>query len=193
MSNPIYKNAIRSKRMIKETLLELLSQKNISEIKIKEIIEIVGISKGTFYTHYEDIYSVLDDIENECIENFTEYLSKINAAIHINDFLPFINQLFYYFEGNKNVYTKLFRSNTAFAFMGKIQNIIVDYMLKDKEILSKLKDERAAHQFFYFTAAGTMSLIQEYYTTKNTQPLKEITETLNSSILYGIFAIKKHR
>lgn len=192
MSNPIYKNAIRSKRMIKETVLELVSQKDISEIKIKEIIEIVGISKGTFYTHYEDIYQVLDDIENECIENLNEYLSKMHGAIHINDFLPFINRLFDYFEENRNIYVKIFSSSVGFAFINKIQNIIVDYMMKDKDIITKLKDEKAAHQFFYFIAAGTMSLIQEYYTTKNQQPLKEITETLNSSILYGIFAIKKH-
>ncbi len=193
MSNPIYKNAIRSKKMIKETVLELISQKNVSEIKIKEIIEIVNISKGTFYTHYEDIYSVIEDIENECIENIIEHLPKNPKAMLINDFSPFINELLDYFEEKKSVYIKLFHSNIAFAFINKIQKVIVDYMMEDKDMLAKLKDETAAHQFFSFIAIGTISLIQQYYTTdEHTRTLKEIKETLNSSILYGIFAIKKH-
>ncbi len=191
MSNPVYKNAMRSKKMIKESFLELISQKNISKIKIKEIIAMADISKGTFYAHYEDVYDVLEEIENENIKNMIDYLSKTPREPLVNDFLPFINKIFDHIEENRNIYLKLIHSNASLTFLSKMQNVFLDYMMQDKEILSKLKDQITAKQFFSYTSVGIVSIIYQYYTAENILSLKNIKGTLNNYILYGIFAIKK--
>ena len=56
-----------TKLLIKKTFTELLTKKPIQKISVKELCEKAGINRGTFYSHYEDIYDLLEKIENEIL------------------------------------------------------------------------------------------------------------------------------
>ena len=57
-----YRNSLRSKRLIRQAFAELMQEKqSIDKITVKEIIERADISKSTFYSHYQDIYALLED------------------------------------------------------------------------------------------------------------------------------------
>ena len=45
-----------TKMMIRKAFMDLLKQKPIQSISIRELCETAGINRGTFYTHYADIY-----------------------------------------------------------------------------------------------------------------------------------------
>ena len=51
-----------TKKEIKSSMLRLLQTKPLDSIKVKDIIDDIGISRNTFYYHYHDIYDVLKDI-----------------------------------------------------------------------------------------------------------------------------------
>lgn len=190
MSKPIYKNALRSKRMIREAFFELIQKKDISQIKIKEIIELADISKGTFYAHYQDIYAVYEDIENENINNIVEYLNELSSNLVETDFSPFIDKIFDYVEQNKTSYIKLFSSSITFQFMDKLQCVFVSCMMSNKQLVSGFKSEIVAKQFFDFIAVGTACLMRNYFLNENAQPLEEVKKNLNQCILYGLNGIK---
>lgn len=48
------------KREITETLLRLLEKKNLEKITVKELVTLCGISRQTFYYHFEDVLDVVD-------------------------------------------------------------------------------------------------------------------------------------
>ena len=48
-----------TKRLLADTLKELMSKKPFSKIKVTEIIEACGVNRKTFYYHFEDIYALL--------------------------------------------------------------------------------------------------------------------------------------
>lgn len=56
-------DANRSVRMTKQrlyqALITLLQQKSLREITVRELTELAGISRGTFYFHYADIYALI--------------------------------------------------------------------------------------------------------------------------------------
>lgn len=60
-------DANRSVRMTKQrlyqALITLLQQKSLREITVRELTELAGISRGTFYFHYADIYALMDQME----------------------------------------------------------------------------------------------------------------------------------
>ena len=60
-------DANRSVRMTKQrlyqALITLLQQKSLREITVRELTELAGISRGTFYFHYADIYALMDQLE----------------------------------------------------------------------------------------------------------------------------------
>ncbi len=62
------KRILKTKRNLKNTLVELLNEKTFEQITVKEICERSQTSRITFYTHFADKYELLDSI-------FQEYLA----------------------------------------------------------------------------------------------------------------------
>lgn len=191
MKKQPYKNALKSQNLIKESFLLLIAHKDISQIRIREIIELADISKGTFYSHYHDIYAVLEDIENENIERLVAFLSENSHTSLLNDFTPFINELFLYIEEHHDIYQNLFNSHIAPIFLNKLQKVFVDYMMKDHDMLSKLNSEKEARLYFSFIAVGTASLIHQHFIHPEQNDLKELIRTLNDGILHGLSSLIK--
>ena len=61
-----------TKKEIKLSTLRLLQSKPLDNIKVKDIIDDIGISRNTFYYHYHDIYDVLKDIFDETMLEITK-------------------------------------------------------------------------------------------------------------------------
>ena len=62
------KRILKTKRNLKNTLIELLNEKTFEQVTVKEICERSQTSRITFYTHFADKYELLDSI-------FQEYLA----------------------------------------------------------------------------------------------------------------------
>jgi len=48
------------KHQIAETLLQLLEKKSLEKITVKELVTLCGISRQTFYYHFEDVIDVVE-------------------------------------------------------------------------------------------------------------------------------------
>ena len=64
-----------TKLLIRKAFTSLLSEKPIESITVKELCALAGINRGTFYTHYQDIYELLGEIEEAMV-------SEIDAALY---------------------------------------------------------------------------------------------------------------
>ena len=53
----------RTKRLLRQGLTELLKEKSIKKITVRELSDRVDINRGTFYLHYKDIYDLVEQIE----------------------------------------------------------------------------------------------------------------------------------
>lgn len=61
---------VRYTRMIiRHTFLELLKEKPLAKITVKEICETAEINRTTFYKHYRDPYDLLEQLELEAIHS----------------------------------------------------------------------------------------------------------------------------
>ncbi len=56
-----------TQNLIKESFLELLQQKPLRSITVKELAAKAHINRATFYAHYENIYTLLEEVKNEFI------------------------------------------------------------------------------------------------------------------------------
>ena len=52
---------VKTKKVLFDTLIKLMRQKNFDKIKISDICDEALINRSTFYAHYEDKYELLDD------------------------------------------------------------------------------------------------------------------------------------
>lgn len=59
----------RTKSSIINAFIQLRAKKPIEKITVKELAELAYINKATFYTYYQDIYDLSEQLEDEAITN----------------------------------------------------------------------------------------------------------------------------
>lgn len=56
-----------TRHLIRKAFTDLLSRKPIQSISVKELCETAGINRGTFYTHYTDIYDLKKQLQYDSV------------------------------------------------------------------------------------------------------------------------------
>lgn len=57
-----------TRSILRQSLLELLKEKSIDRVTVKELCEKAQLNRGTFYLHYDSPVALLKDIEQQFIE-----------------------------------------------------------------------------------------------------------------------------
>lgn len=105
----------KTRILIKKTFAEMLCEKKeLGKIAVSELCKRADISRGTFYSHYDDIYGVAEDYENEMIDAFFDNTRLVESR----DIMHFIDSIFEFIRSNNENYRLLCRSND-FLFAAK--------------------------------------------------------------------------
>lgn len=66
---------VKTKKNIRDAFLQMRKSTPLEKIKVRDLCRIALINKSTFYNHYEDVFALSAEIEDEvltkCIEDFT--------------------------------------------------------------------------------------------------------------------------
>ena len=73
-------NALETKNNIFNTALQLFTKYGYENVTIEEITRTAGVSKGTFYTHFDCKESVLVEQFNKIDHHYDEVFSRLPAA-----------------------------------------------------------------------------------------------------------------
>ena len=102
---------IKTEKAIRKTFHELLQEKDISKITVKELTERAEINKTTFYAHYETLPDLVNTLETENINYIINNLDQVQL-LYTNPDL-FIDNLYHNLKdcniakisqnGNRNV------------------------------------------------------------------------------------------
>ena len=186
------RNVRKSKKAIQKAFAELLSEKNdINKITVKEIVERADISKSTFYSHYEDIYSVSEEFEDE-ITSLLNSLLEDYLKSHTLDYPTYIKKLIELLKRNEDLYKKIFLSDLPLRFISNLKDKCNEVISKDVHInfLSSDKNKRKAE--IDFITNGTIHLFVDYFKGKIPQTLDEIGEGI-ISVINRIYQLKQEQ
>ena len=70
--------------VLKDSLMELMREKPVFKITIKEICENADINRTTFYAYYADQYELLKSVEDSIIEWVKAMISEISETTDEN-------------------------------------------------------------------------------------------------------------
>ncbi|MGM9537427.1 MAG: TetR/AcrR family transcriptional regulator [Candidatus Onthomonas sp.] len=65
-----------TRRLLKESLIRLLKEKEIRKISVTELCQDAGINRTTFYSHYSSQYDVLEDMENTMLQEIQAMIAQ---------------------------------------------------------------------------------------------------------------------
>lgn len=72
-------------RAIKETFIQLLEERPLSDITIKDIVEKCGINRNSFYYHYQDLPALIEEIIKEEAETIIKAYPSVNTIVECFD------------------------------------------------------------------------------------------------------------
>ena len=67
----------QTRKKIQNVFVELLTENRIDRIKVSDITKTAHINRSTFYEYYQDVNSLLTDIEDELLSEFRKQLEMV--------------------------------------------------------------------------------------------------------------------
>ncbi len=122
-SKELNNSSKKTKKLIKKVFAQMLAEKKeINLISVSELCNRAEISRGAFYSHYNDIYGVAEDYESELIDFFFDS----TTILKLTNIEQFIDTVFDYFKKNNENYVLLCNSNDFFYATKKLNSIVCD-------------------------------------------------------------------
>lgn len=140
----VYRCTLRTKKMIRTAFVELLGEKkNMETITVSELCERADIAKSTFYNHYEDIYAVAEDFEDELIDKLSAVLDEIEKD-KPTEYEDYVRKVITFLKSNDTLYRKATLSSDVRLFIEKLKNIIAKKIFNEQASIpfSDNKNER---------------------------------------------------
>ena len=158
----------RTIELIKETFAELMEEKKeIKNITVTELVKRANLTRGAFYSHYDNIYEVASDFEEEILNQVFNNEMTISSQKELDDYL---DKIFNYLENNYDIYSKLLNADETIYFMKRL----------NKKIYSSLN-------VIFFTD-GTIDLIIKSFRGEIKENLKEISAYVKNMANYIFFS-----
>lgn len=162
-----------TRRLIRTALVELMGEKNFERITIKELCERADVNRTTFYLHYSDQRSVLNDIKDTVCR-------KTIAMIADSDFsVPtvFIEQFLCYIRENDRVFRILFLHDEGDSFRFSLMDAVA------RELVTAIPatgDPQSDAFGLAYLMAGSLSIIIEWMKTGYERSPKELARFIYS-------------
>lgn len=126
-----------TREIIIKTLFELLNEKPLAKITVKDIVERCGVNRNTFYYHFRDISDVVESALKREVDKAFERPVEVDSVLECLDVL--VKLIGENRKAMLHIYCSIQRENFIDA-LDKMCEYIVNQYAKhnfDKEILEK--------------------------------------------------------
>jgi AcrR family transcriptional regulator len=147
--------------VLKESLINLLEKKDISQISIKEICEVADINRSTFYSHYSDQYDLLKRIENELLDNIDAHLKELDVKSDNMSAVILAENIFEYIKENAKLCKLLMSERGNFGFQKRVMMLVYDRIITNITENNKISKEDAEY-IYSFTITGCVGIVQKW-------------------------------
>lgn len=179
------RRCVRTRKAIKQILMELIAEKNADSVTIKEIAEKADINRKTFYSHYKDVNAVLDDIQNDLVDQLYGVLKGFEISRIFRDPYPFFQKLTEIINEDFDFYKYLIRSQSASNFWEKIKGAL------KRRVMDNLHEEKASSMeslsfTVEFIVSGILSVYWEWIGSGRKTPLAQVSKLAGNLALNSL-------
>ncbi|MBM4761039.1 TetR-like C-terminal domain-containing protein [Bacillus sp. B15-48] len=186
MGSKIDRRKQYTRMVLKESLMQLLKEKSISAITVKEICELADINRSTFYAHYSDQYDLLSQIEAEMIQDMNETLMQYSTN-KAEEALEMTEKIIEYIAANSDVCKTLLSEP---GFKKRIMKVAHDFMVKHSLSTYPIDDHQISEYVSLFAVSGSIHILEHWLQTGMGKSPKEMAEMINNLINKGLASMQ---
>ena len=161
-----------TKMVLKRSLLELMTDKPVGKVTIKEICELADVNRGTFYKHYNDQYELLHEIQNVLYADNMAAIEKRHT--HSSSSSEIIKETFRCIAAHRSLCKVLFSEYGDREFLKKLMYLAHDQFIEEWQTKLKNADIKQLNRFYTYMANGIIAVIQEWLKSDMSESLEEI-------------------
>ena len=167
---------LKTKKAIFEALAELMCEKELRQITIKELSDKAEIHRVTVYKHFVDIYDVYEQFEKMVLlqlgELITEYGSKTTFEVY-----PVV---FKYITENPSIFKMIFSPHSTSGLYQKLLKMVegLNRLIWAESFGADMNDRRVESAIRYHSN-GTLAIVANWVMNDFDQPQEFIIQTLS--------------
>ena len=140
---------VKTRRNIREAFIQLRADTPLEKIRVTELCKLAMINKTTFYKHYENIYALSDEIEDESIQAIMDSFAHMDALFSEPE--RFVKGMYYAFKSHEALIQTL--------FFGRL-NVLIDKIeaqLETHYLLNESPQKDITISFLFLGAAQVLT------------------------------------
>lgn len=161
-----------TRQLLRDSLLELMRDRPIGKISIKEICQNADVNRSTFYLYYADPYALFSEIEGELLAQARAHLEKIGTdPVSVR----YVTELLLYIKDNAESFRALLCRQEGIPF----QSAFVEAAFqKLRQSLPLSCAEPVADYVYDYLIFGSMSVIQRWIEAGFDRPCEAMAELI---------------
>ncbi|MDE6597918.1 MAG: hypothetical protein K2K60_04705 [Clostridia bacterium] len=173
------KRIVKTRAAIKTAFLKLALEKDIGKITVSHITEKAEINRSTFYLHYSDVYTVLQDIEKEIETKISSCIQSLDVNNVYDSTCSVFTNLTETLNESPELKNFILYSNSSQYIISKIKNIFTEKALSAAVEIYPDADKSTLLYLLTFTSSGIIDTYVKWAHTKDdTTSLESLIKTV---------------
>lgn len=175
----------RTKKLLSQGLIELMQQKQVKDITVRELADLVDVNRGTFYLYYRDIFDMLERLEEELFEQLNAVILAHKGEPILTHARPMLKDLFRIVAENKEICFVLLSDNGDIKFLQKLSDVIQEKLRMDW-LNGYVENETEFEYRYAFGALGFIGLLRTWLHRDCAESADDMAAFADSLIRQGI-------
>ena len=176
-----------SHSLIRQAFTELLKQKPIQRITVKELCQKAGVNRSTFYAHYVDIYDLLAKLEEDMANDFQQALTPLfGTGMEEPSLLRVITGIYQCLKDNGDICTVTLGEYGDKAFAVRLLSMGWESCLAAYSNHLWGASPRQLEYFYAFVSNGHIGLLQKWLEEGMTTSVEEMAQMGQNIMLHGM-------
>ena len=174
----------RTRALLQQSLIQLMAEKEIRNITIKELTDLADITRGTFYLHYRDIYDILRSMEYEMFVEFNEILNR-SLSLDKKESTPeaILTDIFSLLERRRDMARVMMGPHGDLAFVNHLKNLMKERIY---QVLAQKKTSCAYDYAEAFAVSGCIGVVETWLYHPSPLPPQEIAKICCEMLVQGL-------
>ena len=147
---------------LREAFWTLYCQKETAKISVKEITDLAGYNRGTFYLYYKDVYDILDQIEYEILDKIDVMLRQSLPDIAAHDFNSLIKAVMELVQPYARYTMVLLGDKGDPRFVTGLKDVLRPVFLSGLDIYSMSFTPYQKELLVEFWLSGTLAIVMKW-------------------------------
>jgi len=152
----------RTKKLLTQALTQLMQEKQLKEITVRELTDLADMNRGTFYLYYKDIFDMLEKIEDSMFEALDEILARHVREVPEKGTIPILLDLFSFIEENQSMCRVLLSPHGDMNFLQRLDEVLREKCLILWPGMKNASESPEFDYHYHFIVFGCAGLIRSW-------------------------------